>query len=104
MRRTLLPSRTELEQRWLHLTRVELPQVADGRGWPIRNDHCFQRVLLDAACGGCWYDHIAQRPAYRMAADETLQHAVHLGEQALSGAADMSALNRQSLAWRGRGH
>ena len=96
------PRRTELEQRWLHLTREALPAIAEARGWPIRNDHCFQRVLLDAACGGCWYDHVTGRPAYRAASDDVLTRAVTLADQVLSGAADLLALNRQSLVWRGR--
>jgi hypothetical protein len=95
-------SRAELEQRWLHLTRVALPGVAEARGWPIRFDHCFQRVLLDAACGGCWYDRVEGRPAYRHAPDVLLTTAVELGEELLAGTADLLALNRQSLAWRGR--
>ena len=91
-----------MERRWLHLTRVELPGHADERGWPLRFDHCFQRVLLDAACGCCWYERIERRPAYRHAPDALLARAVELGEELLAGREDLSALNRQSLAWRGR--
>ena len=94
--------RTELEQRWLRLTREELPALVAERQWPIRNDHCFQRVLLDHACGGCWYDHIAERPAYRHAADGILAAALALGEQVRDEEADLVELNRQSLRWRGK--
>ncbi len=97
-----MPSRAELEGRWLRLTRVDLPGAAAERGWPIRFDHCFQRVLLDAACGGCWYDHIEGRPAYRAARLELLERAVALGEEVLAGTADLPALNRRSLLARGR--
>jgi hypothetical protein len=76
--------------------------VAASRGWPIRLDHCFQRVLLDHAFGGAWYDHVAGRPAYRAAAADALARAVALGEAALAGTQDMSTLNARSLAWRGR--
>ena len=94
--------RTELEARWLALTGQELPAVAMSRGWPVRFDHCFQRILLDAACGGCWYDSIAKRPAYRHAPEAVLEIAVALGEDVLAGTADLHNLNRQSLACRVR--
>ena len=94
--------RTPLEAEWLHLTRITLPDLAAARGWPVRADHCFQRILLDHAFGGCWYDHIAKRPAYRHADPAALNRAIALGEAAITGEADMAALNRQSLAWRGK--
>ncbi len=94
--------RAELERRWLHLTRDVLPAMAAARAWPVRNDHCFQRILLDHACGGCWYDAIVGRPAYRAASGRLLASAVELGEQVAAGRADLHALNRQSLIWRGK--
>lgn len=72
------------------------------RGWPVRADHCFQRILLDQACGGCWYDHIAGRPAYAHADEAVLARAVTLAEGARDGTVDLPAMNRQSLAWRGK--
>lgn len=65
-------------------------------------DHCFQRILLDHACGGVWYERVPGRPAYRCASDGVLADAVALGEAVLEGRADLVALNRQSLAWRGK--
>lgn len=95
-------ARRELEARWLDLTRRALPDVARERGWPVVADHCFQRILLDHAFGGVWYDHVARRPAYAHADAAALEKAVALGEAALAGRADLAALNRQSLAWRGK--
>ena len=92
--------RRELEERWLMLTRDVLPGLARARDWPVRADHCFQRILLDQACGGVWYDHIAGRPAYASAGISILTRAVSLGEACVEGTADLAALNRQSLAWR----
>lgn len=97
------PDPTALQKRWLHLTRVTLPTLARTRDWPVRNDHCFQRILLDHAVGGCWYDHIAERPAYRHLDADRLAAAVALGEAVAAGSADLHALNAQSLAWRGKG-
>ena len=92
--------RPTLEDRWLHLTRVALPAVARARGYPICADHCFQRVFLDNACGGVWYDAIPRRPAYRNASEATLAHAVQLAEATLAGTNDLATLNQRSLAWR----
>ena len=94
-------NRTDLEARWLALTREDMPAAADARGWPVRFDHCFQRILLDHAAGGPWRETIPA-PAYRNATDAQLKAAVELGEEALSGEADLAALNRRSLAWRGK--
>jgi hypothetical protein len=41
-------ARAELEGRWLELTRILLPSLAQERDWPVSADHCFQRILLDA--------------------------------------------------------
>lgn len=94
--------RSALEARWLELTKMTLPNLAVKRKWPIRYDHCFQRVMLDAACGGCWYDHISQRPAYRCASDLILESAVYLAESVASEVIDLNKLNLQSLRWRGK--
>ena len=95
--------RALLQSRWLRLTREVLPGLAATRGWPVKADHCFQRILLDHACAGRWTDHIAGRPAYSHATDDQLARAIALGEAAVAGAADLNALNRRSLAWRGKG-
>jgi hypothetical protein len=94
--------RAGLEERWLRLTREVLPGLAAGRGWPVRLDHCFQRILLDHAVGGRWYDRVAGRPAYRHLDLERLATAVALGEAVAAGTADLPALNAQSLRWRGK--
>ena len=95
-------TREALEQRWLTLTRETMPALAAERGWPVHNDHCFQRFLLDNAVGACWYDVIRRRPAYRHADEAVLIRAVEVGDAVIAGLADLAALNRQSLAWRGK--
>ena len=95
-------TRAALEARWLDLTRRAMPAAASARGWPVRFDHCFQRILLDNATGGVWYDAIRKRPAFRHATDAVLARAVALAEAALGEEADLAALNRASLAWRGK--
>lgn len=97
-----MPPRPALEAAWLTLTRETLPALARPRGWPVAADHCFQRILLDNAAGGCWYDAVRGRPAYAHASDDVLARAVALGEAVAAGAADLADLNRRSLAWRGK--
>lgn len=94
--------RPALEARWLHLTRVTLPALASARVWPVSADHCFQRILLDHAVGGRWYDHVAGRPAYAHIPADALARAVAVAEAVAAGEADLHALNAQSLAWRGK--
>lgn len=93
-------ARAALETEWLDLTRGILPGLARSRAWPVRADHCFQRILLDTVVGGIWYDAVAGRPAYRWIEAGLLARAVALGHDVAEGRADLTALNRQSLAWR----
>lgn len=79
-----------------------LPSLAEERRWPVRNDHCFQRILLDAACGGRWLDQVTDRPAYKAIDEARLAAAVALAQAVKDGDADLHALNRQSLTWRGK--
>ena len=89
---------------YLHLTRTVMPALAQTskRHWPVRNDHCFQRIVLDTICGGVGYDHIA-RPAYKHLSQAQATLAVQLCQQIIEDMADLKALNQQSLAWRGKG-
>lgn len=92
--------RSIAEARWLTLTRETLPAVARPRRWPVEADHCFQRIFLDNACEGVWYDRIEKRPAYAHADRVILDRAITLAEAALAGEADLAVLNRRSLEWR----
>ncbi len=87
--------------RWLDLTRRQLPQAAARHGWPIRLDHCFMRVCLDAACGRPWHEVIA-RPAIRNASDAELARAVAVAEGLLARPDTLTALNAESLRLRGK--
>ena len=45
---------TKLVQDYLHLTRNVVPGLAKSRKrhWPVRDDPCFQRIVLDTICDG----------------------------------------------------
>ena len=89
-------------ERYLDLTRRVMPALArEGqRNWPVVNDHCFQRIVLDTICGGVWHEHI-ERPAYRHLTEGQAARAVLLCEAIIDGVEDLSELNRASLRWRG---
>ncbi len=91
----------DLVERWFELTRRTMPQQARQRRWPVHLDHCFQRILLDNAVGAKWTS-VISAPAYRNASDATLEAAIGLGEQVMAQEADLHALNRRSLGWRGK--
>ena len=97
-------SRADREAEWLRLrlTRDVMPGLAAARDWPVRLDHCFQRILLDAELGSPWTERLAARPAYRSVDDATLDRLIARAEAVVAGDADLWALNRASL--RGRRH
>lgn len=92
---------TDLRNAYRRLVMETLPAVAKGQDWPVHLDHCFARILLDHACGRPWRE-VIQAPAWRNAPAPVLQNAVKLGQAVLDGRADLWALNRQSLDWRGK--
>ncbi|WP_043363998.1 hypothetical protein [Belnapia sp. F-4-1] len=97
-----MPShRTALESRWLALTRQVLPGMAAAEGWPIRLDHCFMRVCLDAAIGRPWHEAV-RRPAFRHLTEPQLAAAIAVAERIRTEPDLLPALNRQSLRWRGK--
>ena len=96
--------RTELEARYRTLVRRLLPAAAREQGWVLRDDHCFGRVLLDDAVGGCWYDVLdRRRTAFIQLDDAQLAGAVALAERLLEeGDPLLRELDARSLAWRGK--
>ena len=97
------PRAADLVSRYMVLTKEIMPNLArtSHRHWPVRNDHCFQRIVLDAVCGGVWYDHLL-RPAYKNLTHDLAANAVDLCNDIISGGSDLVVLNRQSLIWRGK--
>ena len=91
----------EIVAHWFTLTRETMPALAQARGWPVCEDHCFQRILLDNALGRPWRTVLAP-PAYRNASEAQLMAAIVLGEAVVAGEEDLHRLNRRSLELRGR--
>ena len=88
---------------YIKLTKEVMPKMASDPElqWPVKNDHCFQRIVLDTICNGPWYVHL-KRPAYKNLSKTEALKAVQLCEDIVAGRADLHALDRQSLIWRGK--
>lgn len=118
------PESASLQSRWTTLYRHDLPRLARARDsaqrhWPVHLDHCFARIILDAAVGGSdsngsndnkgdgssggvpWTA-ILSSPAVRHMSDAQLQKCIELAEAIANGTADLDALNEKSLAVRGK--
>ena len=93
----------DLVSAYLHLTKEVLPALArkGRRNWPVSEDHCFQRIILDHICGGVWYEYL-DRPAYKSLTKDQAQRAVKLCEDIANGHKDLQKLNQQSLIWRSK--
>ena len=87
--------------RWFDLTRRVLPGMAAAEGWPIRLDHCFMRVCLDAAFGRPWHEAV-RRPAVRHMTEAELARAVAVAERIVANPALLFELNAESLRLRGK--
>ena len=97
------PRTADVVSRYMVLTKEIMPHLArtSHRHWPVRNDHCFQRIVLDVVCGGVWYDHLL-RSAYENLTHDLAANAVDLCNDIILGDADLVVLNRKSLLWRGK--
>ena len=93
----------DLVSRYLVLTKEIMPHLArtSHPHWPVCNDHCFQRIVLDTLCGGVWYDWLP-RPAYKNLTQDLAAKAVNLCNKIILGDIDLVVLNDQSLKWRGK--
>ena len=96
-------NRRNLVEAYLRLTKEVLPSLAKsgGQNWPVREDHCFQRIVLDTIFSGVWYAHL-DRPAYKNLTHEQAQRAVDLCRKIAAGRADLKQFNNQSLICRGK--
>ena len=94
----------KLVSTYMYFTKKVLPALArtGGKDWPVSEDHCFQRIILDHVCGGVWYEYL-DRPAYKNLTKDQVQRAVKLCEDIADGHKDLQKLNQQSLIWRGKG-
>ena len=90
---------SELRRRYRALVETKLPRAAREHGdWPVDEDHCFARIVLDDLFDDVWYDHVSGRPAYEHLSPSQLRDAVGTAERLLDeGRPLVDELNRRSL-------
>ena len=91
----------DLREEYLFLTGTRMPEEAEENGWPVRHDHCFQRIVLDVVAGGHWRDHISA-PAYKNLTEQQLLLAVSLSRFILQRPHALPQMNELSLQYRGK--
>lgn len=94
-----------LHEEYLHLTNEVLPSLAKQRKFPVRFNHCFQRIILDNLFGCCWYDALdkTKGAAYKQLNKNQLETAISLAKQIISRPDEyIEELNNNSLHWRGK--
>jgi hypothetical protein len=88
-----------LRDEYLRLTTERLPAQAD-ETWPVTEDHCFQRIVLDALFEDVWYGHVDGRPAYDHLTADQLREAIATAESMLDDPDRVAELNGRSLRYR----
>jgi hypothetical protein len=94
---------SELRQQYLEITNHVLPELAASRNFPVRYNHCFQRIILDNLVGRCWYEVLkrGKEPAYKQLSEEQLEEAIALANQIIDRPDSyLQQLNLNSLTWR----
>lgn len=94
-----------LRDRYLHLTNQVLPAIAPERSFPVRFNHCFQRIILDNLFKRCWYEVLdrTQGAAYKQLSVAQLKEAIALAEAMVDRPVNyVQELNENSLRWRNK--
>jgi hypothetical protein len=91
-----------LREEYLQKVTEELPARAQTTdSWPITDDHCFARVVLDTLFEDEWSNHISRSPAYKQLSENQLRAAITIADRMLTeGQPAVEELNQQSLRWR----
>lgn len=95
----------QLRHQYLELTNQVLPNLATSRHFPVRYNHCFQRIILDNLFGCCWYEVLerGREPAYQQLTEAQLEQAIALANCIIEEPDSyLQSLNQNSLHWRGK--
>ncbi|MBW4471675.1 MAG: hypothetical protein KME45_14885 [Stenomitos rutilans HA7619-LM2] len=96
---------TRLRHQYLELTNHVLPNLATARHFPVRYNHCFQRIILDNLFGRCWYEVLERQrePAYKQLTAAHLEQAIALAHCIIDQPDSyLRSLNQNGLNWRGK--
>lgn len=95
----------DLRQQYLKLTNNVLPRLALQQHFPVKYNHCFQRIVLDNLFGCCWYEVLNRQngPAYKQLTEDQLKGAIAIAEAMTTQPSEYTQqLNQNSLLWRGK--
>jgi len=96
---------TQLRNQYLELTNHVLPNLATTRNFPVRYNHCFQRIILDNLFDCCWYDVLKRTrvPAYKQLTEAQLEQAIALANAIITQPDSyLHQLDQNSLTWRNK--
>lgn len=89
-------------ERYLEATNTTLPLLAKQNNWPVTENHCIQRLVLDYVCLDDWRKHI-RSPAYKNLTSSQLERALFIIDKLLTGNKSyVDLLQYASLKWRGK--
>jgi hypothetical protein len=97
--------RSQLRSQYLELTNHVLPNLATSRNFPVCDNHCFQRIILDNLFGRCWYEVLERQrePAYKQLTEAQLEQAIVLANTIIAQPDSyLQKLNQNSLKWRSK--
>ncbi|MEN0003784.1 MAG: hypothetical protein AAF798_06560 [Bacteroidota bacterium] len=97
--------RISLEMLYLQLTNELLPQAAIEQQWVIRENHCFQRVILDHIFQRAWYEVLpkSSKAAYKRLDNYSLGKAIFTAYQVYrKQGVPIEQLQSQSLHYRNK--
>lgn len=94
----------ELRSEFRHKVFEVLPSKASSsdQDWPVHEDHCFARIVLDNVFGGVWYDFVESRPAYKNMSVSELRTGINIADDIIRRGSEVACgYNEKSLKWRG---
>lgn len=83
------------------LAKKVLPRLADSLGFPIKEDHCFYRVVLDWLVQDKW-DRVLDKPAYKQLTEEQLEKCIDRMYIWIECPSILRRDNKNSLSYRKR--
>lgn len=95
-----------IRAQYIRLIKKELPEAAQKSlktsiPWPVTEDHCFARILLDHLFQACWYDRLDKsQSAYKQLTQSQLNYLIQRGLTYLKDPDILRRDNRDSLEWR----
>lgn len=96
---TLFSLKNELRDEYMKFINHCLPEAAKKNNWPISENHCFGRVILDFMYQDAWYKHLSS-PGYKHLSEYQLIVACERMQQWLNNPQLLIKDNQKSLIYR----